>query len=94
MSEAEASKPNPTLGFLLWGGVILAVAGLIGTFVSKEQAESAASGTNLSNQFATALGDPSGAVSPDYTFMWVWIVVGAVGLILLIAGIVVRAAKS
>lgn len=80
MSANRTSRILPVLG-----GIGLGV-GVIGAYVAKEAADSHARVEQFSASFDNRLID----FAPDYTLMWVAIVVAALGVIALIAHFATR----
>lgn len=100
-SETRDLSPNYSLLFLFIFGAVLFITGLIGAFTAKGAAETSAHNSSLSAGFGAILSGGSltdanaaeAAVLPDYTGMWIFIVVGAVGIVLLIVGLTISAVR-
>lgn len=89
MTEQTRTRSNPSLQFFFIVGAILTILGGVAAAI--------AYGTERRDydvlQIAASLQNRTLFVGPDYTWMWVWIVVGALGIVLLIIGIAIRAAN-
>lgn len=80
----EAARPK-SMGLLITGIALLGI-GVVGAFIVKDAAERKARVEELVATFSNELI----SVSPDYTAMWVFVVIAALGAVALI----VRAATN
>jgi hypothetical protein len=106
--ESEWVRGNPWVVRLVGTGALFVVVGIVGGLYALRSAaldsyvasqpkamtftppQSNSVGANIGLQF-----DPSSAhyVAPDYTVFWVWMLVVALGLILVVAGMAVALAR-
>ena len=92
MSEGVQRRANPNLALrgLIWGGLLLLLVGGLGIVPAVNKAKSDANVKELTN---IMVGYGSRDVAPNYALAWVLAVVALLGLLMLLAALVIRAAK-
>lgn len=86
------AQENRTLTYLLYGGPILLVVGIIIAAIGKYMGDQAVG----ASEFTSSLGGfgSNSAGAAGYGWGWFGVVVAVVGVVLLIVGLAIRAAKS
>lgn len=90
MTEDTSTRTNGYLIFLFVAGPIIAAVGFIAAPIAQSNAEQAA---NVSALTDTMEGGSGLGFEPDLGAFWAWIIVGIVGVVLLLAAIIVKAAQ-
>lgn len=90
MTDQPARRPNGAQLGLVVFGILLLLGGIVGAVLLKGSAE----GDAATEEFTIVLsGGPVTDVAPDYTGMWIAIIVAGLGAVMLIGAAVAAAAK-